>query len=129
MNASTWISDKKGQGPFEKFLTLWVALCIASGVMIGQWIPIIPETLNKFEYAKVSIPVAILIWLMIYSMMLKIDFKSIVSSTKKPKGLVVTCVTNWLIKLFTMYAIASFFLFVVFRQLIPANLTKEYLAG
>ena len=129
MNEIAKAEEKKGLGPFEKFLTLWVALCIVAGVMIGQWIPIIPETLNKFEYAKVSIPVAILIWLMIYPMMLKIDFKSIVSSTKKPKGLVVTCVTNWLIKPFTMYALASFFLFVVFRQLIPANLAKEYLAG
>ncbi len=122
-------TDGKGLGPFEKYLTLWVALCIVAGVMLGQWLPIVPATLNKFEYAKVSIPVAILIWLMIYPMMLKIDFKSIVRSTKKPKGLVVTCVTNWLIKPFTMYAIASFFLFVVFKNLIPTNLAKEYLAG
>ena len=122
-------TDGKGLGPFEKYLTLWVALCIVAGVMLGQWLPIVPATLNKFEYAKVSIPVAILIWLMIYPMMLKIDFKSIVRSTKKPKGLVVTCVTNWLIKPFTMYAIASFFLFVIFKNLIPTNLAKEYLAG
>ena len=119
----------QGLGFFEKFLSLWVALCIVAGVMIGQWLPIVPQTLNRFEYARVSIPVAILIWLMIYPMMLKIDFRSIVRSTRKPKGLVVTCVTNWLIKPFTMYAIAAFFLFVVFRNLIPADLAKEYLAG
>ena len=68
------------------------------GIIVGQFIPAIPETLNKFEYYNVSIPVAILIWLMIYPMMLKIDFGSIVNASKKPKGLIVTCVTNWLIK-------------------------------
>jgi ACR3 family arsenite transporter len=94
--------ENKGIGFFERYLTLWVAICIVLGVVIGQVLPIIPETLNKFEYAKVSIPVAILIWLMIYPMMLKIDFSSIVKAAKKPKGLTVTCVTNWLIKPFTM---------------------------
>lgn len=118
-----------GIGFFEKYLTIWVALCIVAGVAIGQLIPAFPQTLSRFEYAQVSIPVAILIWLMIYPMMLKIDFKSIVNSTKKPKGLVVTCVTNWLIKPFTMYLIAAFFLYVVFKAFIPANLAKEYLAG
>lgn len=121
--------DNQGLGIFEKYLTIWVALCIVIGVAIGQYIPIIPDTLSKFEYANVSIPVAILIWLMIYPMMLKIDFKSIVSSTKKPKGLTITCVTNWMIKPFTMYAIAYLFLFVVFKQFIPADLAQEYLAG
>jgi ACR3 family arsenite transporter len=99
------------------------------GVILGQIFPGFSETLSKFEYAQVSMPVAILIWLMIYPMMLKIDFSSIVNATKKPKGLVVTCTTNWLIKPFTMYAIASFFFYVVFKNLIPADLAKEYLAG
>lgn len=119
----------KGLGVFEKYLTVWVAVCIVIGIAIGQLLPIIPETLNKFEYYNVSIPVAILIWLMIYPMMLKIDFSSILSATKKPKGLIVTCVTNWLIKPFTMYAIASFFLFIVFKGIIAPDLAKEYLAG
>ncbi|WP_061995766.1 ACR3 family arsenite efflux transporter [Clostridium sp. ATCC 25772] len=119
----------KGIGFFERYLTIWVALCIVVGILIGQFIPVIPETLNKFEYYNVSIPVAILIWLMIYPMMLKIDFNSIVDVTKKPKGLVVTCVTNWLIKPFTMYFIAAFFLKVVFKGFIPENLATEYLAG
>ncbi|HBY19681.1 MAG TPA: arsenical-resistance protein [Clostridiales bacterium] len=121
--------ENEGIGVFEKYLTIWVALCIVVGVAVGQYIPIIPNTLSKFEYANVSIPVAILIWLMIYPMMLKIDFKSIVSSTKKPKGLVITCVTNWLIKPFTMYAIAYVFLYIIFKQFIRADLAKEYLAG
>lgn len=122
-------SKGKGLGIFEKYLTVWVAICIVIGILIGQVLPIIPETLNKFEYYNVSIPVAILIWLMIYPMMLKIDFSSILNATKKPKGLIVTCVTNWLIKPFTMYAIAAFFLFVVFKGIIAPDLAKEYLAG
>ncbi|MPL95466.1 Arsenical-resistance protein Acr3 [bioreactor metagenome] len=122
-------SKGKGLGVFERYLTIWVAACIVIGISIGQLLPIIPETLNKFEYYNVSIPVAILIWLMIYPMMLKIDFTSILNATKKPKGLIVTCTTNWLIKPFTMYAIAAFFLFVVFKGIISPDLAKEYLAG
>ncbi len=118
-----------GLGFFERYLTLWVALCIVTGVAIGQFLPVVPETLSRFEYASVSIPVAVLIWLMIYPMMLKIDFSSIVKATKKPKGLTVTCVTNWLIKPFTMYLIASFFLKVVFKPWIGADLATGYLAG
>jgi ACR3 family arsenite transporter len=121
--------DKESLGFFAKYLTVWVAICIAAGVIIGQVLPSVPQTLSKFEYANVSIPVAILIWLMIYPMMLKIDFSSIVTATKKPKGLVITCATNWLIKPFTMYAIASFFFYIVFKNLIPFDLAKEYLAG
>lgn len=122
-------SKGKGLGVFEKYLTVWVAACIIIGILVGQVFPIIPETLNKFEYYNVSIPVAILIWLMIYPMMLKIDFSSILNATKKPKGLIVTCVTNWLIKPFTMYAIAAFFLLIVFKGIIAPDLAKEYLAG
>ncbi len=114
---------------FAKYLTVWVAICIAAGVILGQVLPIVPYTLSKFEYANVSIPVAILIWLMIYPMMLKIDFSSIVNATKKPKGLIVTCTTNWLIKPFTMYAISTFFFYIVFKGLIPADLAKDYVAG
>lgn len=122
-------NKSNGLGIFEKYLTVWVAICIVIGILIGRFIPVIPETLNKFEYYNVSIPVAILIWLMIYPMMLKIDFNSIVNVTKKPKGLVITCVTNWLIKPFTMYLIAYFFLKVVFKAYIPADLSTDYLAG
>jgi arsenite transporter len=116
-------------GLFEKYLTLWVLGCIVVGVLIGQFLPIIPHFLSKFEYARVSLPIAILIWLMIFPMMLKIDFTSLVSSAKQPKGLTITVVTNWLIKPFTMYAIAYFFLKMVFKDLIPAELATQYLAG
>ena len=124
-------ASKKGWGLgfFEKYLTIWVTLCIITGVLIGVYLPQIPQTLDKFTYAQVSIPVAILIWLMIYPMMLKIDFTSIKNATKQKKGLAVTCCTNWLIKPFTMYAISYFFLLIVFKNIIPSDLAKDYLAG
>jgi len=114
---------------FEKLLTLWVALCMGAGILIGQFLPQIPEFLSRFEYASVSIPVAVLIWLMIYPMMLKVDFASIVNVGKNPKGLVLTWVVNWLIKPFTMFGIASLFFFVIFKAFIPNDLAREYLAG
>ncbi len=129
MNQKSEREQKKGLGLFEKYLTLWVAICMVAGVAIGQLMPAFPQMLSKLEYAHVSIPVALLIWLMIYPMMLKIDFSSIVAATKKPKGLTVTCVTNWLIKPFTMYLIAAFFLKVVFKPWIGAELATDYLAG
>lgn len=120
---------KAGIGFFEKYLTIWVALCMAIGVLIGVYLPAIPELLSRFEYASVSIPVAVLIWLMIYPMMLKVDFNSIKRVGQNSRGLIVTWVTNWLIKPFTMYGIAAFFFYIVFKELIPSELAKEYLAG
>ena len=114
---------------FEKYLTLWVALCIVAGIAVGQWLPVVPETLGRWEYANVSIPIAVLIWLMIYPMMLKVDFQSVRNVAQQPRGIVVTCVTNWLVKPFTMFGIAWLFFFVVFRSWIPAQLAEEYLAG
>ncbi len=120
---------EKHIGFFAKYLTLWVAVCIALGVAIGVLFPSVPEILGKMEYSHVSIPVAVLIWLMIFPMMLKVDFKSIVNAGKKPKGLIITLVVNWLIKPFTMYFIAWFFLKVVFRTFIPDALSTDYIAG
>jgi ACR3 family arsenite transporter len=116
-------------GIFGEYLSLWVFLCIVVGVAVGHFMPSIPQTLSKMEYAHVSIPVAILIWLMIYPMMLKIDFSSIVKATKKPKGLTVTTVTNWIIKPFTMYLISAFFFKFLFQKWIAPDLATEYLAG
>ncbi|MPM23138.1 Arsenical-resistance protein Acr3 [bioreactor metagenome] len=125
------MSEEKnaGIGFFQKYLTIWVILCMAVGVLIGRFLPSIPAFLNQFEYAKVSIPVAILIWVMIYPMMMKVDFQSIKNVGKNPKGLYVTWIANWLIKPFTMYALASFFLYVVFKGFIAPDLAKQYLAG
>jgi arsenite transporter len=114
---------------FDKYLTVWVALCMVAGVLIGRFLPEIPKFLSQFEYANVSIPIAVLIWVMIWPMMMKVDFTSIKNVGKNPKGLYVTWVTNWLIKPFTMYAIAAFFFFVVFKSLIPKELARDYLAG
>lgn len=122
-------SKKQDIGFFQKYLTVWVAICMALGVLIGRFIPAVPEFFGRFEYANVSIPVAILIWVMIYPMMMKVDFQSIKNVGKNPKGLYVTWVTNWLIKPFTMYAIAAFFFFVVFKSFITPELATQYLAG
>ena len=119
----------EGIGFFEKYLTVWVMLCMFAGIAIGALMPEVPRFLAKFEYAHVSIPIAVLIWLMIYPMMMKVDFESIKNVGKNPKGLFVTWIVNWLIKPFTMYAIAWFFFFVVFRPFIPEHLAKDYLAG
>lgn len=114
---------------FDRYLTFWVSLCIIGGIAIGKWLPFVPATLGKFEYANVSIPIAVLIWIMIFPMMLKIDFRSIVDAVKTPKGLTVTLVVNWLIKPFTMFGIAWLFFFLIYQFLIPEDLAKEYLAG
>ena len=114
---------------FQRYLTVWVFLCMVAGVLLGYLAPALPATLDQFTYARVSIPMAILIWVMIYPMMLKVDFQSIRNVGKNPKGLFVTWVTNWLIKPFTMYGIASLFFFVVFKGFIAPELATEYLAG
>lgn len=122
---------KKLQGIsfFEKYLTVWVTLCMVVGILIGRYLPGIPEFLGKFEYARVSIPIAILIWIMIYPMMMKVDFHSVKNVGKNPKGLYVTWVTNWLIKPFTMFGIAYLFFYVIFKNLITPDLAEAYLAG
>ncbi len=124
------VSQKSsGMGLWERYLSLWVALAMVVGVLLSQVFPAIPEFLSQFEYYNVSIPTAILIWLMIFPMMLKIDFSSIVNATKKPKGLILTTTINWLIKPFTMFAISAFFFLVVFRPFLGPELAREYIAG
>ena len=98
---------------FQRYLTLWVLLCMVVGVAIGYALPAVPAFLDTLQVMGISIPIAILIWLMIYPMMMKVDFQSIKAVGHQPKGLFVTWIANWLIKPFTMYAIAWFFLFVL----------------
>lgn len=114
---------------FERNLTFWVLLCMVIGVFIGKFLPIIPNTLDKWQIYGISIPIAILIWVMIYPMMMKVDFQSVKQVGKNPKGLFITWITNWLIKPFTMYGIAYLFLFVIFKAFISPELAREYLAG
>lgn len=119
----------ESMGFFERYLTVWVGLAIVAGVALGQFAPVVPETLSRFEYAQVSIPVAILIWAMIFPMMAQVDFSAVAGVGRQPKGLVITTAVNWLIKPFTMFVIAWFFLTVVFAPLISGELASQYLAG
>ncbi|MEE1264337.1 ACR3 family arsenite efflux transporter [Ruminococcus sp.] len=123
------MKNKNGISIFQKYLSVWVIICMVIGVLLGRFLPQVPEFLNRFEYARVSVPMAILIWLMIYPMMMKVDFQSVKNVGKNPKGLFVTWVTNWLIKPVSMYGIASLFFFVVFKAFITPDLATEYLAG
>ena len=122
-------SNKIDMKFFKKYLSVWVLLCMVIGVLISVYIPVIPDVLSNFEYENVSIPIAILLWLMIYPMMLKVDFVSVKNVRKNPRGLYVTWITNWLIKPFSMYLIASFFFMTVFKAWLPSDLAKDYLAG
>lgn len=122
-------SKTEGISFFQKYLSVWVLLCMVVGILIGKFLPAIPTFLDKLSIAGISIPIAILIWVMIYPMMMKVDFQSVKQVGKNPKGLFVTWIVNWLIKPFTMYAISSFFLFTVFKAFITPELATEYLAG
>ncbi len=121
--------NEQGIGFFQRYLSVWVLICMAIGVLIGKFIPIISSTLDTMQVMGISIPIAILIWVMIYPMMLKVDFQSVKQVGKNPKGLFITWIVNWLIKPFTMYGIASAFLFTVFKGFITPELATEYLAG
>ena len=125
------MAKKKSEGInfFQKYLTIWVFICMVVGVIIGKLLPAIPNALGSLEISGISIPIAILIWIMIYPMMLKVDFQSIKQVGKNPKGLFITWITNWLIKPVTMYGIASLFLFTVFKGFIAPELATQYLAG
>ena len=125
------MKEKSNQGIsfFQRYLTVWVFLCMVAGILIGHFLSAIPNALSKMEVAGISIPIAILIWVMIYPMMIKVDFQSVRQVGSNPKGLFVTWVVNWLIKPFTMYAITWFFSFVVFKTWITPELGTEYLAG
>ena len=114
---------------FDRYLSIWVVLCMAAGILIGKCLPAVPAALGRLEVAHVSLPVAVLIWLMIFPMMLKVDFASIRNVGREPRGLFVTWGVNWLVKPFTMFAVAWFFFRIAFRAWIPDDLAGDYLAG
>lgn len=122
-------TEKKHIGFFEKYLTIWVALCIGAGILIGNFAGDSVTFLSNMEIYNVNIPVAILVWLMIYPMMLQIDFSSIKNVGKKPKGLILTLVVNWLIKPFTMAFFAWIFFTKIYAAFITPELAGEYIAG
>jgi len=114
---------------FERYLTVWVLLCMVIGVGLAYAVPALPELLGKWEYAKISIPIAVLIWVMIYPMMMKVNFKSVKRISEDRNGLYVTWVVNWLIKPFTMYGISYLFFYFIFSAFISEELASQYLAG
>lgn len=114
---------------FNRYLSIWVALCMVIGVLIGKYLPIIPTALGKLEVYSVSIPTTILLWIMIYPMMLKIDFKAIKNIRHNAKGLYITWFINWVVKPLTMYLFAYLFFFIFYRGFMPKSLANEYLAG
>ncbi|WP_297834190.1 ACR3 family arsenite efflux transporter [uncultured Roseibium sp.] len=116
-------------GLFERFLSLWVALCIAAGVGLGALFPGVFEAIASLEYASVNLVVAVLIWVMIYPMMVNVDFASLKDVGRKPKGLCITIVVNWLVKPFTMAALGILFFEHVFAGLVDPQTAKEYIAG
>jgi ACR3 family arsenite transporter len=122
-------TEKKEIAFFERYLSLWVALCILAGVGIGHFAGDSMAYLSRMEIYNVNIPIAILIWMMIYPMMLQIDFSSIKGVGKAPKGLILTVVINWLIKPFTMAFFAWIFFDQIFSAFIEPDLAGEYIAG
>jgi len=114
---------------FERYLSLWVALCMAAGVALGLMAPSLIATLAALEYASVNFVVAVLIWAMVYPMMIGVDFASLPQIGARPKGLIITLATNWLIKPFTMAALGVLFFKYVFAGLIPPADVDSYIAG
>ena len=120
--ASAELAPPGGIGVFEKWLSVWVALCIVAGVALGNLVPGLFEMVASWEYASVNLAVAVLIWAMVYPMMVAVDFASLSHIGDRPKGLILTLVVNWLIKPFTMAALGVLFFEVVFADLIaPAT--------
>ena len=119
----------QGIGFFEKYLTIWVLLCMAAGILIGRFLPGIPSVLDKMQFAGQNIPIAVLIWIMIYPMMMKINFQSIKNVGKHPLGIIISSGSSWLIKPFLMFGLASLFFLVVFKALIPADLAQDFVTG
>ena len=116
-------------GVFERYLSIWIALCIFAGVLLGNLFPPLFELIAQWEYAHVNLLIALLIWLMIYPMMIQVDFSSIKDIGKKRKGLLLTLTVNWVIKPFTMAALGWLFFKVFFAGLVDAQTANEYIAG
>ena len=116
-------------GIFERYLSFWVSLCIAAGIGLGILAPGAFQTIASLEYASVNLVVAVFIWVMIYPMMVNVDFSSLKDVGKKPKGLCITLIVNWIIKPFTMAALGILFFEYLFAGLVDPQDAKEYIAG
>ncbi|MEP3428143.1 MAG: ACR3 family arsenite efflux transporter [Roseibium sp.] len=122
-------ADASPMGLFERYLSVWVGLCIVIGVGLGLLVPDLFQAIANLEYASVNLVVAVFIWVMIYPMMVNVDFASLKDVGKKPKGLCITLVVNWLIKPFTMAALGILFFEYIFAGLVDPQDAKEYIAG
>lgn len=116
-------------GFFERYLSLWVALCIIAGVLLGNALPNLFAQIAALEYAQVNLVIAVLIWLMIYPMMIQVDFSALKDVGKKPKGLLLTLVVNWLVKPFTMAFLGWLFFKIIFADWVDPQSASEYIAG
>jgi ACR3 family arsenite transporter len=117
---------------FERYLTLWVALCMAAGVVLGRALPGWIESLRELEFgaeSQINAPIAVLIWLMIIPMMMKVDFSAVTRVGKRPAGLLITLFVNWLVKPFSMFALGYVFFRILFLPLIGEDLARQYTAG
>lgn len=125
------MSDEKRSdiGVFEMYLTLWVLLCMAAGILVGKYVSAVPDFLEGMEIAGINIPIAILIWFMIYPMMMKIDFQSIKKVKKHPKAIIISTGSTWGIKPFLMFGLATLFFMIIFRPLIPTELAQDFVTG
>jgi ACR3 family arsenite transporter len=115
------VEERRKLGPFERFLTLWVLLCIGGGILLGRLLPGVAVRLDALSVYQVSIPIAICLFFMMYPIMVKIDFSEVVKAARTPKPVLMTLGVNWAIKPFTMYLIATFFLGYLFRRFIPGT--------
>ena len=133
MNRRYIVNDEvKKMNIFERYLTVWVAVCMIAGVVLGKLFPGLTAALSAMEFAEgshVNIPIVVLIWLMIFPMMLKIDFGSILQVGKNPKGLFITLFVNWMVKPFSMFLLGLFFFKVVFAQWISPEQADQFMAG
>ena len=124
--------ERKSRNPitsFERYLSVWVAICIISGVSLGLISPNFFQIVSEIEYFNVNLIVAVCIWVMIYPMMINVDFASIKNVGRRPKGLCITLVANWIIKPFTMAALGIIFFEYIFAGLVQPETAKEYIAG
>jgi ACR3 family arsenite transporter len=122
----------KRMSVFERYLTVWVVLCMVVGVLLGRAMPELTESLRALEFgagSQINAPIAVLIWLMIVPMMMKIDFSSLAGATRRPKGLAVTLFVNWVVKPFSMFGLGWLFFQVLFLPLIGEELARQYTAG
>src|SRR5450830_1212905 len=133
MSAQCEVTGKRAAGAsmsvFERYLTVWVFLCIVAGIALGQLLPVVFQAIGGMEVAKVNLPVGVLIWVMIIPMLVKVDFGALHEVRQHVKGIGVTLFVNWLVKPFTMAFLGWLFIRHLFAPLLPADQLDSYIAG